>query len=83
MTFFCYIFRQDYLLLVNILEHPHGRENPLPSGYGTCELIYIHAVFFFCIFSACIHFGLNYCTHSISRLKFTKWEKPHELKAVD
>ena len=22
MTFFCYIFQQDYLLLVNILEHP-------------------------------------------------------------
>ena len=37
-----------------------GCDNPLPSGYGTCELIYIFMqCIFFCIFSACIHFGLH------------------------
>ena len=42
VTFFCYIFWQAHLLLVNILEHRAAMHMPIPSGCWTCELINMH-----------------------------------------
>ena len=47
MTFFCMLYLPAGLYTPGASS---GHENPLPSGYGTCELIYIHAVYIFFVY---------------------------------